>query len=671
MTPLNRARQQGQSERALARLRWLHALASLCALLFIDLVWLAAVAIWPDRLGSIAQTGLLVLSGAVVTLIAGNAWIALRRWRDDPAAIAESLGATRLDSLGDPLHRRLQNLLEELALSAQVGVPRAFVLEGEDRIDALTVGMDPNRSVVMATRGALNRLTRSELQGLLAHEIAHLVAGDVGLNTWLMGLNTGLNRLSMAGAALRLRAAAAWRDRSRRPLDAAVAPLQALAGIGVSVLGQPLALAARASEAGVGWHRDYAADALAVDLTGQTLGLGNALRKVLGGSSQAAPPGAQAAPSSSTRAALPGLSMLWFSGACGGADAVVDRAVLSQRLERLLGEPARSLSASVLTDEAHHREAALPDLDLESKPAHPPADRPRRIRLDASAPTALDASSGDRTVGNHRTAAPRPHPMIALEPAAPTAVMRLVRATREPEGAAALLVALLDAPGRPAPAWDRNWLVAGQRFEALQATVAELTPDARKALRWPLLELAVPRLGPLSDAMRQSLWQTARGRVQTEGAALPLDWIYLVLIGIRLDAQAFGPRRTHAGEAPDARSVRIVFALVAQDGGIDEVRMDRAANAAIRELALPSVGGSAGELSLAALEGAVERLRGLPPLARPVLLRHLVAMQARDAAPSTAELLRILGVAIDVPQSLDAGIEAQRLVASLTDALSR
>jgi hypothetical protein len=244
--------------------------------------------------------------------------------------------------------------------------------------------------------------------------------------------------------------------------------------------------------------------------------------------------------------------------------------------------------------------------------------------------------------------------------------MRLVRATREPEGAAALLVALLDAPGRSAPSWDRNWLVAGQRFEALAAAVAELTPDARKALRWPLLELAVPRLGPLSDPMRLSLLQTARDRVSAEGECLPLDWIYLVLVGIRLDAQASDPRRVHAGEMPDSRSVRILFALVAQEAGVDEVRMDRAANAAIRELALPSVGGSAGALSLAAVEAAVERLRGLPPLARPVLLRHLVAIQARDASSSTAELLRILGVAIDAPQPLDAGIEAQRLVATLS-----
>jgi hypothetical protein len=49
-----------------------------------------------------------------------------------------------------------------------------------------------------------------------------------------------------------------------------------------------------------------------------------------------------------------------------------------------------------------------------------------------------------------------------------------------------------------------------------------------------------------------------------------------------------------------------------------------------------------------------------------VLLRHLVAIQARDASSSTAELLRILGVAIDAPQPLDAGIEAQRLVATLS-----
>jgi Zn-dependent protease with chaperone function len=176
---MNFARQQEQSERTARRLTWLHGFASAAVVIGLDAL---ATLAWHLVFGAGIEPphGFHAVNiGVVLGLIVGGAWLETARLWEDGALIARRLGAVAVDPLGDPLHRRLQNLLEELAIAARIGVPRAFVLEGEDRIDALTVGMDPNRSVVIATRGALNRLTRSELQGLLAHEIAHLVAGDV------------------------------------------------------------------------------------------------------------------------------------------------------------------------------------------------------------------------------------------------------------------------------------------------------------------------------------------------------------------------------------------------------------------------------------------------------------------------------------------------------------
>ena len=129
------------------------------------------------------------------------------------------------------MQRRLQNLLEELAIAARVAVPRAFVLEDEPSINALTAGMDRNQAVVMVTRGALARLTRDELQGVLAHEVSHIVNGDVRLNTRLVGLNHGLEMVATMGRAMLARAVGPLRGRS------VTGPLAVLAIVPLVLLG--------------------------------------------------------------------------------------------------------------------------------------------------------------------------------------------------------------------------------------------------------------------------------------------------------------------------------------------------------------------------------------------------------------------------------------------------
>ncbi len=165
---MNFARHQAQAERAGRRLLWLHAFATAAVVVAVDaaatLVWhlLFGAAVDPPR--GFHATNV----GVVVAIVVGGGWLETARLREDGAIVARRLGAVAVDPASDPLHRRLQNLLEELAIAARIGVPRAFVLEDEPTINALTAGMDRNHAVVVVTRGALQRLTRDELQGVLA-----------------------------------------------------------------------------------------------------------------------------------------------------------------------------------------------------------------------------------------------------------------------------------------------------------------------------------------------------------------------------------------------------------------------------------------------------------------------------------------------------------------------
>lgn len=628
MTWTQFVRQLGQSERALRKLRQLHALVNLLRLVaFAGLIGAAVDFAAGPTFGG-------VVAGAAV--IGWHAWMAWRhhtRMRHDLPDVVRRLGAQPLDTLGNPLERRLQNLLEELALAAHVGVPRGFVMDHTDAIDGLTLGLDRNNTAVVVTRGALTRLTREELRGLLAHEIAHVVNGDVRTATYVLGLNQGLRWLAAHGESRRAQPCAGVLDR----MLARVCILLGASGVAT----------ARLIEAGLPAERDLQADALAVALIGDAQGLGCALRKV--GTEPMTQDPANATSMMPMPADWYALGMLRFSAPRGWADGSAANALLADRIRVLSAEQTLPVATNVATEpslvsESVSQEPALPVLDLMRAVSGLPRSvqdavaRPRRVWLEGPEPTLMPSDD------------------LLQEPASPTAVMRLMRATREPAGAAALAVALVtdamndELAPLAQPAWGHAWLVAAQRHGAIRTALAELPEASFQALRWPLLELACGRLRPLPLASRQSLRVLVREQALGGGHFAPRAWIHCVLLQRRLGLLPAEARSAAFSESMDARSVRVLCAILAQDAGLGEVKADRAANAAIRDLALPPIGGSPGTLSLDALERAVELAACLPALDRVTLIEHLQRLLPVHADARCAEFLRLLCLTIDCPQ---------------------
>jgi Zn-dependent protease with chaperone function len=705
---MNFARQQEQAERTARRLTWLHGFASAAVVIGVDAL---ATLAWHLLFGAGTEPpdGFHAVNiGVVLALIVGGAWLETSRLREDGALIARRLGAVAVDPLGDPLHRRLQNLLEELAIAARIGVPRAFVLEDEPTINALTAGMDRNQSVVVVTRGALVRLSRDELQGVLAHEVSHIVNGDVRLNTRLLGMNHGLQWVALLGRSM---LSPALRSADAKPgLDGVLALPLALAGAIVLAVGALGELAALVIQAGIGRQREYFADAQAVAFTRQRDGLGGALRKVAGLPAvltrEAAAIGV--APRDPRRAAAlrhpywQNVSHLLLVGRVASGRWFETHPPLRERVRRLYGRdmtpveppelsdtdrrepelPAVSLAVSAgaaLDDEegsvlpgpvragtaalafARMRDADGPapgPLWADTLPGRAgPSGRGPAAALPggrAAAPDGGLASSGDRIAWPGDVIAIARG--VAADPAGTSAIAaaadRLVQATREPAGAAALVAALVWTPGQPAPRWDEGWACAAQRQESLRAAVAAVPVEVLRGLRWPLMELAVARLQPLSRPARESLLTTVRGVVDHDARLTLPEWIYVALLRLRLRLEprrAGGLRRAGYGDALDARGIRVLFALVAHCAHVSEAKADRAANAAIRALDLAPIGGSAGPLTIETLEQAMRGAALLPPLARPLLVRQLVSLLPTDAGHEVRDFLRLFCVAIDTP----------------------
>ena len=162
---------------------------------------LGASAPGPAPLGPF-QPGLLLAAAAGVVVVTGlgTTYHAVRLSAGGGEAVAQMLGGVPVDrGTADPAGRRLVNVAEEMAIASGLPVPRLYVLPREESINAFAAGYTPGHSVVAVTRGALERLSRDELQGVLAHELSHVLNADTRLDLRLMAAVGGLTVLALMG----------------------------------------------------------------------------------------------------------------------------------------------------------------------------------------------------------------------------------------------------------------------------------------------------------------------------------------------------------------------------------------------------------------------------------------------------------------------------------------
>src|SRR5690606_34911209 len=124
-------------------------------------------------------------------------------------------GRPVMPSSTDLHERRLLNVGEEMALASGIACPRGYLLDREQAINAFAAGYNQDEAVVAVTRGALTRLTRDELQGVVAHEFSHILNGDMRLNIRLIGLLFGIQMIAGFGQHLLDFATHTWSSRDR------------------------------------------------------------------------------------------------------------------------------------------------------------------------------------------------------------------------------------------------------------------------------------------------------------------------------------------------------------------------------------------------------------------------------------------------------------------------
>jgi heat shock protein HtpX len=139
------------------------------------------------------------LGGLLVGLVAAAA-IVIPAWRQAEERILGLVAVRPADPVG---HARLFNVVDGLCAAAGLPRPRLFTL-AQEAPNAFTLGRDPRHGCVVVTDGLLSKLTRIELEGVVAHELSHLRAGDTLPPTLALALCGRRAAGSLASTATRL-----------------------------------------------------------------------------------------------------------------------------------------------------------------------------------------------------------------------------------------------------------------------------------------------------------------------------------------------------------------------------------------------------------------------------------------------------------------------------------
>jgi heat shock protein HtpX len=160
---------------------------------------------------------------------------------------------------------------ENLSMAAQIPMPRLYVID-DTAMNAFATGRDPNHAVVVATTGLLAQLDRSELEGVVAHELSHVSSYDIRL----MSLVTVLVGLITLLADMFLRMGRMGGKKSSKN-SGQITAILFIVGMILALLSP---LIANLIKLAISRRREFLADASAAKLTRYPEGLARALSKI-------------------------------------------------------------------------------------------------------------------------------------------------------------------------------------------------------------------------------------------------------------------------------------------------------------------------------------------------------------------------------------------------------
>ena len=580
------------------------------------------------------QPGVFAAVSAGTLAVIGLA--SLYKWtefRGGGSAVAESVGGRRVDPhTSDPHEHQLLNVVEEMAIASGLPVPTVYILDNEPAINSFAAGLTTSDAVVTVTRGALQKLTRDELQGVIAHEFSHILNGDMRMNVRVSAIIFGILVIGLAGRATLWGMRYGRFGSSRAKGGGGVLVVLAI-GLALMVVGYIGYFFGKLIQASLSRQREFLADASSVQFTRNPAGITGALKKIGGyaiGSSLETHRAAEISHFFFAQAFASNFGGLWATH----PPLDVRIRAIDPGFDGKFAEPPEVVDVS--------REPW-------SKVPHMPPQAPRPSPQAAAAlGAAIAAAAGSLTAEGAAGA----QALLAGIPAA------IRTAARSPHDAPILVCGLLlddDEEVRQRQLAAIAGDLGGDAFQTLQ----QLDPSLRQlkpAHKLPALQLALPSLKVLEPTALGPFAGVLDDLVQAEGTVTTFAFALqkLVLRSLAISrAPSASVAQVYSFQAVTAE-ISVVLSALAHASSEDAAEAARAFAEGASQLKL--VEGRIALLpkaacGLAQLDAALDKLAGASGQIKQRLLVAAAHVVSADGVLLTreAELLRAVAASLDVP----------------------
>jgi Zn-dependent protease with chaperone function len=552
------------------------------------------------------------------------------------STVAESLGGRLVNpNSSQSDERKLLNVVEEMSIASGMPMPKVYVLDNEDGINAFAAGHTSGDAAVAVTRNCMTKLSRDELQGVIGHEFSHILNGDMRLNIRLMGILFGIFCIATIGRIL-LYARSSSRDKNPLPFF----------GLLLLVIGSLGVFFGRLIQAAVSRQREFLADASSVQFTRNPLGLSGALQKIGGAGSRMESPHASDA------------SHLFF--ASGLADSFFGMMATHPPLE------ARIKAIDPAWDGKFKRR----DDDTVENFRTPPKSRPSPPMQNIFGTVVGGAilASGDETkppvIRSHSVLPnlgnPTPLHLKYAEQLRESLPDSVRAAAREPLDAAALIYALVLAGDDKLRA-DQIAEITKRFSSSVSGKTAALFPEVSKAAmhaRLPMVNLSLGSLRRLTNDEFTRFSQTLQWLIESDGKIELYEFVLQKIVMHHLAPQ-FGqaPRATvqYYSLKPLVPDCAVLLSALANVGNNDPAQVQNAFDTGAPYLRAPDDSplqlSPRDQCGVTVIDPALDRLAQAVPQIKKNLLEACIHIVGADGVilEGEAELLRAVADTLDCP----------------------
>ncbi|MDH5692505.1 MAG: M48 family metallopeptidase [Gammaproteobacteria bacterium] len=575
----------------------------------------------------------LITSGVVLLFVLGGSLYKLSTLSSGGMVVAESLGGRLIpQNSKDPEHKKILNVVEEMAIASGTPVPVVYLLD-DVTINAFAAGWSPNSAVIGVTQGTIHYLNREELQGVVAHEFSHIFNGDMRLNIRLISLLHGILLLGIMGEYL-LRSMRYMR-RSRSRDSGKAAGLLFVLGLGLMIIGYGGVFFGNWIKSIVSRQREYLADASAVQYTRNTMGIAGALKKI-GGMGKGSLLESPAASEYSHAYFSEGVSSFLFS----------THPPLKERIQRI--EPNWD-GEFILPEKLMDISESIKKKDIKRQVAE------TILTGSVMVGTVLEAIE---KIGNASTE-DMEHAQELLQqiPAA------LLDEARNPFGARAVAYSLLlhRDEGLRSIQWTHLQENSDVQVFSSARKIYPMVAGLERALRLPLFEVCFPALRSLSPKQYSVFRKNINSLILADKKIDLDEWVLYRLLKQQLD-ESFGLRKpakeSRGKTASINQELSLLCSLVCHLEHTQEGAAEKSFNLCVEKYELKGLSFiTRDKVSIRQLDEAMGKLEATKPRIKEFLLKALVYCAAHDdqVSPRAQEFLRVVASCLGAPLPLMGG----------------